>query len=257
MMTHSTQNKAKHNKTKLIVFISGNGSNLQAIIDAIEAGRLPATLIAVISNKTNAYGLERAKAANIPHFVLPSTDYPTRNDYDRALIQLLTDYALDPDWIVLAGFMRILSEPFIQHFSGRIINIHPSLLPKYKGLNTHSRVLDNQDTQHGCSVHRVTSSLDDGPLLSQAYFDVPQNTTEADLTQAVHKLEHQLYPLTLAALLLTTNALTTNATTSAVTLTTHASWLDKIQQSAKSAIDSNTLTKCYDEWYQSSADLNS
>ena len=177
---------------RLAILISGSGSNLQALIDHIQAGRLPAKIEVVISNRADAYGLQRAANAKVAHLSLPSQGL-ARQDYDKTLIDTLQQH--QPDWIILAGFMRILTADFIQAFPGRIINIHPSLLPAYKGLNTHQRVIDDQQTQHGCSVHVVTAELDDGPLLAQAQLDVSYPLDASTLAAQVHQLEHQLYPL--------------------------------------------------------------
>lgn len=177
---------------QLVVLISGNGSNLQAIIDEISNNGLPAKIAAVISNKADAYGLERAKNANIPRHVLSHNNYSDRNEYDRALRDLIEQY--HPDLIILAGFMRILSNEFVEHFSQKMMNIHPSLLPKYKGLNTHQRVLDAGDTEHGCSVHFVTPELDDGPVIIQAKVPVLENDDAESLAARVHEQEHLIYP---------------------------------------------------------------
>ncbi len=177
---------------RLVVLISGNGSNLQAIIDEINNNDLPAQVVAVISNKAEAYGLERAKKANIQHHVLSNKDYSERSDYDAALKELIDSY--QPDLIILAGFMRILSNEFVEHFSHKMMNIHPSLLPKHKGLNTHQRALDAGEKEHGCSVHFVTPELDDGPVILQAKTPVKDNDTAETLAARVHELEHRIYP---------------------------------------------------------------
>lgn len=177
----------------IVVLISGNGSNLQAIIDAIEQQQWPIKITAVISDQHNAYGLERAKKANIPQVVISKHDYPNREDYDKTLLRIIDDY--DPDLIVLAGFMRILSTNFVSYFYGRLINIHPSLLPKYKGLNTHQRVLDAGDNQHGITVHYVAPKLDSGPIIAQMQLTVEPDQTAEQLQQRIHQLEHSLYPM--------------------------------------------------------------
>ena len=177
---------------RVVVLISGKGSNLQAILDASHENDYPAEVVAVISNKPDAYGLERAKAAGIPTQVIEHHRYPDRDSYDQALIQAIDHY--QPDLVVLAGFMRILSDAFVQHYANRLINIHPSLLPKYKGLHTHQRVLDGGDKQHGASVHFVTPSLDDGPLILQSAIDVQPDDTAASLATRVHAIEHLIYP---------------------------------------------------------------
>ncbi len=184
-------------KARLAVLISGHGSNLQALSDHIQACRLPAEITLVISNRADAHGLQRAADANLTHLFLPSQGI-SREAYDQILMNTLSYY--QPDWIILAGFMRILTAEFIRAFAGRIINIHPSLLPAYKGLHTHQRVLTDQQIEHGCSVHIVTAELDNGPLLAQAKLDITYPITESTLAAQVHDLEHQLYPLTLFGL---------------------------------------------------------
>lgn len=177
----------------LVVLISGNGSNLQAIMDAIDAGELPAKVCAVISNNPEAYGLTRAHAAGIPGKVLDHRDYPDRESYDRELQALIDGY--QPELIILAGFMRILTDDFVNHFRGRMLNIHPSLLPKYQGLNTHQRVLDAGEEIHGVSVHFVTPELDGGPVILQAEVPVHEGDSTEDLAERVHTREHIIYPL--------------------------------------------------------------
>jgi len=177
---------------RLVVLISGNGSNLQAIIDDIANNNLPAQIVAVISNKADAYGLKRAKKAGIEQRVLSYSDFTDRNHYDIALKHLIDEF--QPDLIILAGFMRILSNEFVEHYSQKMMNIHPSLLPKYKGLNTHQRVLDAGDKEHGCSVHFVTPELDDGPVILQAKVEVKDNDTAEILAARVHEQEHIIYP---------------------------------------------------------------
>jgi len=177
---------------RLVVLISGNGSNLQAIIDDITYNGLPAQIVAVISNKADAYGLERAKKAGIEQRVLSHKDFSDRSQYDLALKDLIDGY--QPDLIILAGFMRILSNEFVEHYLHKMMNIHPSLLPKYKGLNTHQRALDAGDKEHGCSVHFVTPELDDGPVILQATVDIKENDTSESLASRVHEQEHPIYP---------------------------------------------------------------
>lgn len=176
----------------IVVLISGNGSNLQALIDA--APKHDYQIAAVISNVEDAYGLARAKAANIPTVVLPHTDFAHREDFDQALQNTLEQY--NADLVVLAGFMRRLGTNIVHHFSGRMINIHPSLLPKYPGLNTHKKVIAAKDKEHGVSIHFVTDDLDAGPIISQAKLTVNPNDTPETLQQRVLQLEHKLYPQT-------------------------------------------------------------
>lgn len=184
---------------KLVVLISGNGSNLQAIINAIAQKKLSAVICAVISNQANAYGLERAIQAGIPTHILAANNFPNSYDYELAL-QKQVDY-YQPNLIVLAGFMRILSKATIYHWGpGRIINIHPSLLPKYRGLHTHKRVIEAKEKQHGVSIHFVTEELDGGPVIAQSSLDIlPEDSTES-LALRVQKLEHLLYPIVINGL---------------------------------------------------------
>jgi phosphoribosylglycinamide formyltransferase-1 len=179
----------------IVVLISGNGSNLQAIIDAIENDRLHAEIRAVISNRSDAYGLERARKYAIPSAVINHRDYPDRDQFDRALQLCIDQY--QPQLLVLAGFMRILTSTFVDHYQGRMLNIHPSLLPAYTGLNTHQQAIDAGAKEHGVSIHFVTSQLDGGPVISQARIPVLDNDTPVDLALRVQAQEHHLYPQTL------------------------------------------------------------
>jgi phosphoribosylglycinamide formyltransferase-1 len=176
----------------IVVLVSGSGSNLQAIIDSIAAGHLKARIAGVLSNKADAYGLVRAQQAGIATAVLAHTAYADRESFDAAMMAKIDDW--QPDVVVLAGFMRILTPGFVQHFEGRLVNIHPSLLPKYKGLHTHQRALENGDAEHGCSVHFVSAELDGGPVIGQAVVPVLPGDNETLLTERVHKSEHRLYP---------------------------------------------------------------
>ncbi|MGY3299613.1 phosphoribosylglycinamide formyltransferase-1 [Pseudomonas sp. TE6288] len=177
----------------VVVLLSGSGSNLQALIDSNSASNGPVRIRAVISNRADAYGLERAKAAGIDTAVLAHTGFDGREAFDAALMALIDGFA--PDLVVLAGFMRILSGGFVRHYQGRLLNIHPSLLPKYKGLHTHQRALEAGDAEHGCSVHFVTEELDGGPLVVQAVVPVAADDSAQTLAQRVHLQEHQIYPL--------------------------------------------------------------
>lgn len=181
--------------TKLCVLISGNGSNLQAIIDEISAGRLDAVVSGVISNRPNAYGLERAKNAGINAVCLDHTQFEDRESYDSALREQIN--AFGADCVVLAGFMRILTPEFVDEFAGKLVNIHPSLLPKYKGLHTHQRAIDNGDTEHGVSVHFVTPELDGGPVIIQSRVPVFEDDSADDLAERVQEQERRIYPLVL------------------------------------------------------------
>lgn len=181
----------------LAVFISGNGSNLQAIINAIETKQLHAKIAIVISNKKDAYGLSRAKHHAIPSVFINHLNRP-REDFEKDMVNLLQP--LQIDYIVLAGFMRRLSPYFVNHYPGKILNIHPSLLPKYKGLHTHEQALKNRDQEHGCSIHIVTEQLDDGPILAQTKIKIEPDDTLETLRQKVQKQEHLLYPKVLQQL---------------------------------------------------------
>ncbi|EPJ43029.1 MAG: phosphoribosylglycinamide formyltransferase [Osedax symbiont Rs2] len=183
-------------KKRIAVLISGSGSNLQAVIDAIDAGMINAEIVLVISNKADAYGITRAQKAGIPTLLLQHTHSPSRTDFDLAMLDHLEQQRVD--LVVLAGFMRILSAEFVRHFCGRMLNIHPSLLPKYKGLHTHQRAIEAGDAEHGCSVHFVTAQLDDGPVALQAIVPVTATDTEQLLQQKVHKREHIAYPKVIA-----------------------------------------------------------
>ncbi|HCT41840.1 MAG TPA: phosphoribosylglycinamide formyltransferase [Moraxellaceae bacterium] len=176
----------------IVVLVSGSGSNLQAIIDSIAAGHLKARIAGVLSNRADAYGLVRAQQAGIATAVLAHTAYADRESFDAAMMEKID--AWQPDVVVLAGFMRILTPGFVQHFEGRLVNIHPSLLPRYKGLHTHRRALENGDSEHGCSVHFVSAELDGGPVIGQAVVPVLPGDDETILTERVHKSEHRLYP---------------------------------------------------------------
>ncbi|WP_044873835.1 phosphoribosylglycinamide formyltransferase [Pseudomonas sp. LFM046] len=178
----------------VVVLISGSGSNLQALIDSTTAAdHHPARIRAVISNRADAFGLERAQKAGIDTRVLDHKAYADREAFDAALIETID--AFSPQLVVLAGFMRILTPGFVRHYQGRLLNIHPSLLPKYKGLHTHQRALEAGDTEHGCSVHFVTEELDGGPLVVQAVIPVESDDTPESLAQRVHVQEHLIYPL--------------------------------------------------------------
>ncbi|WP_057831793.1 phosphoribosylglycinamide formyltransferase [Colwellia sp. TT2012] len=179
--------------SRIVVLISGGGTNLQAIIDACTDDNFPGEVVAVVSNKADAYGLTRAQNADIANVALSHKEFASREDYDQALIKIITGF--DADLIVLAGFMRILTPSFVQHFQGKLLNIHPSLLPKYQGLNTHQRAIDAGDDVHGVSVHFVTEELDGGPVILQAKVPVFQGDSSEDLAARVHQQEHRIYPL--------------------------------------------------------------
>ncbi len=177
---------------RIAVLISGSGSNLQAIIDAVSKKQINGEIVLVISNKGDAYGLQRAQQANIETQVLQHTDYDSREAFDKDLSNALI--AAKADVIVLAGFMRILTEQFVNQFQDKMLNIHPSLLPKYKGLNTHQRAIDAKDSHAGCSVHYVTAELDGGPIAMQGITAIDVTDDAEQLAQKVHRLEHIIYP---------------------------------------------------------------
>ena len=178
---------------RVVCLISGGGTNLQALIDWQTKGLLgDAMIVGVISNVASAYGLERAKRASIPTSVLSHRDYADRLLFDQALRSLIDGY--DPDLVVLTGFMRILTAEFVTHYHRRLINIHPSLLPKYKGLDTHRRALDAGDTVAGATVHWVTEALDAGDIIQQVEVPIVADDSEERLKARVLEAEHTLYP---------------------------------------------------------------
>lgn len=178
---------------KIVVLISGQGSNLQALIDACQQGVIRAQISAVISDQPQAYGLNRAQQAEIPALILSRPAHLSRAEYDHLLTQTVAAY--QPDLVVLAGFMRLLGATFLEAFPQQILNIHPSLLPKYPGLHTHQRALESGDRQHGATVHFVTSQLDGGPIVLQARVPIiPQDSLEA-ISARVQQQEWQIYPL--------------------------------------------------------------
>lgn len=183
---------------RVVVMIGGNGSNLQALIDNPQHGKAY-DIVGVLSHRPDAFGLQRATKAGLPIQVVDHTLFESRNDFEAALLEALKTW--EPDWIALAGFMRVLSPDFVNAYRNQILNIHPALLPKYKGLHTHRRVLEAGDSQHGATVHGVTAALDDGPIIAQTAVSVLPDDDEATLAARVLAVEHQLYPhvITLAA----------------------------------------------------------
>lgn len=179
----------------IVVLISGNGTNLQAIIDAIHDGQLRVEIRAVISNCDDAFGLVRAQRAGIPTQVISHRDFKSRHEFDMALQTAIDTYT--PKLICLAGFMRRLGARFVQHYQKKIINIHPSLLPRYPGLDTHRRVLEAGDEEHGATIHWVTEGLDTGPVISRVKTRVLPHDTVETLQRRVQDLEHGLYVATL------------------------------------------------------------
>ena len=174
----------------IAVLISGNGSNLQAIIDEFQKDEF-VNVSCVISNKKDAYGLVRAEKANIDHYFIDNKNFSSREEFEQTIINVLDKY--EPNLVVLAGFMRILSELFVNKYKNKLINIHPSLLPKYKGLDTHRKVLENQDDYHGVTVHFVDNTLDGGPILAQTRTPVETQDIK-ELEEKIHELEHKIYP---------------------------------------------------------------
>ncbi len=178
---------------KIAVLISGGGSNLQSLIDHVEQNHINAKIACIISNRPNVYGLVRAQNANIPTHIIEHKNYPSREAFDTELVDTLAVYNIK--LIVLAGFMRVLSPILINEYQGNILNIHPSLLPKYPGLHTHERALHAGDKEHGCSVHFATAELDGGPLIIQAKVNIEDSDTSDILAARVLEKEHMIYPL--------------------------------------------------------------
>ena len=174
----------------IVVLISGNGSNLQALIDRSEPYAY--RVAGVVSNNPAAFGLQRAAKAGVPAAIIEHRDFPDRETFDGALIEAIGAFA--PDLIVLAGFMRILGPDFVEQQAGRILNIHPSLLPKYTGMHTHRRVLEAGEREHGVSIHFVNEDLDGGPIVARGRIAVRAEDTEQSLKERVHLLEHNMYP---------------------------------------------------------------
>lgn len=176
----------------IAILISGSGTNLQAFIDQIAAGELDVEIVTVLSNRADAYGLKRAEDAGIATHCIEHGAFASREDFDRAVAAALDGYA--PGLVVLAGFMRILSPWFVNHYRGRILNIHPALLPKYTGLDTHARVLEAGDDKHGSTVHFVTEELDGGPRILAGRLSVNTGESPAELAARVQTIEHRIYP---------------------------------------------------------------
>ncbi|KPP80414.1 MAG: phosphoribosylglycinamide formyltransferase 1 PurN [Oceanicaulis sp. HLUCCA04] len=178
--------------TPIAVLISGRGSNLQCLIDACASDNYPARIAAVISNRPDAYGLKRAKEAGIPAIAIDHKAYETREDFEDALDSALREAGAE--FVCLAGFMRILTAGFVNRWDGRMINIHPSLLPKFKGVDTHARAIAAGESEHGCTVHWVTPGMDEGPVIAQARVPVLEGDTPETLAARVLVEEHRLYP---------------------------------------------------------------
>ena len=177
---------------EIVVLISGSGSNLEAIIESCVAKNINGKVIQVISNNPDAYGLTRASKFNIASKIIDHKKFSSRIDFENSLEDFLD--TLSPDLIVLAGFMRILGPKIISKFSNKMINLHPSLLPLYPGLNTHEKVLENKDPHHGISIHYVSSELDAGPLIAQGFIDISKDETLENIIKRIHKIEHLLLP---------------------------------------------------------------
>ncbi|MCC5797482.1 MAG: phosphoribosylglycinamide formyltransferase [Methylophaga sp.] len=187
------------NAARLVILISGRGSNMLSIIQAIQEKRLDAQIAAVISNRPDAAGIVSAQQAGIDTQLLDHKSFESREAFDASLIQVIDRY--QPDYVVLAGFMRILTAELVEHYAGKLINIHPSLLPKFKGLHTHQRALEAGESEHGASVHFVTAELDDGPVILQAKVPVMADDTAETLAARVLEQEHMLYPAALKKLI--------------------------------------------------------
>ncbi|MEP0357136.1 MAG: phosphoribosylglycinamide formyltransferase [Paraglaciecola sp.] len=183
-------------KKSIVVLVSGNGSNLQAIIDNISQQKINGNVVAVFANKQNAYGLTRAKNSDIPGVFINHKEFASREEYDNEMMERIDQYS--PDLIVLAGFMRILTPNFVDHYQGKMLNIHPSLLPKYKGLDTHQRAIDADDNEHGASVHFVTAELDGGPVVLQSKVPIFASQDAEELADRVQQQERQMYPLVIS-----------------------------------------------------------
>ena len=179
--------------SKIVILISGSGSNLQSFIDACNAGVIDGKIMAVISNRPGVKGLDRASAADIPNIVIDHRAFQSREEFDQHLAEVITSFT--PDLVVLAGFMRILTDGFVNQFIGKLINIHPSLLPSYPGLNTHQRAIEAGDSTAGATVHFVTSELDGGPAILQAAVPILPKDTAVDLAARVLIVEHEIYPV--------------------------------------------------------------
>lgn len=180
-------------KLKIAVLISGRGSNLQALIDATSQHDFPAEIVAVISNKPNAYGIVRAQSANIQTYIIENKDFPDRIRFDEALHKKLEE--IGAELVCLAGFMRLITEDFVQKWHNRMINIHPSLLPSFKGLHAQQQALNAGVKLSGCTVHFVTPEMDAGPIIIQAAVPIKSDDTEDTLAERILKEEHRCYPL--------------------------------------------------------------
>jgi len=186
-------------KPAVVILISGRGSNMKSIVEAKNSGELDINIAAVISNRPDAAGLEYAEQQGIATCTIDHKTFDSRESFDTALADKIDSY--NPSLVVLAGFMRILTAEFVEHYSERLINIHPSLLPKFKGLDTHQRAIDAGEAEHGASVHFVTPELDDGPVIAQAIVPVISGDTASSLAARVLIEEHKLYPAAIQKLM--------------------------------------------------------
>ena len=177
---------------RIVVLVSGNGSNLQAIAEACCKNQINSDIINVISNNPDAFGIVRAKRLNNPHICIDHKEFLTRDDFDLSLMREIEQF--DPDLIILAGFMRILTKTFTRCFNGKLINIHPSILPKYPGLNTHEKVLLSNDKHHGVTIHYVNEVVDAGAIIAQGILKLPDSPDERKMIDNIHRIEHDLYP---------------------------------------------------------------
>lgn len=191
--------EGKRNLPHIAVLVSGRGSNLQALIDAAKHADFPGTLALVLSNRREAFALTRAASAGIETAIIDHREFPSRDGFDAAMHQCLLDHFID--FVCLAGFMRILTPAFVAQWEGRMVNIHPSLLPKFKGLHTHQAALDAGETEHGCSIHWVTPELDSGTVIARASVPVEPGDTAETLAARVLTQENLLYPDTLKTIL--------------------------------------------------------
>ena len=185
-----------NSRARFVILISGYGSNMQAIVQACQAGRCAGEVVAVLASRAQAAGVVWAEAEGIATSVVPHTDFASREAFDEALTQKIDSYA--PDYVLLAGFMRILTPAFVAHYTGRLINIHPSLLPAFPGLHTHAQALAKGVQTHGCTVHFVTPALDHGPIIAQGAVPVLVGDTPESLAARVLSVEHQVYPMVAA-----------------------------------------------------------
>ena len=192
-MENNHLNARQDEPSRIVVLISGSGSNMQAIAESCAKKEINADIVGVISNRPDVLGLERAEQLELTTAVVDHTEYATREEFDVHMMRAIDEYS--PDLVVLAGFMRILTPDFVRRYRGRLLNIHPSLLPKYKGLHTHQRALEAGDDEHGVTVHFVTEDLDGGPNAIQAVVKVLDDDSPTSLQQRVQQQEHVIYPI--------------------------------------------------------------